>query len=399
MNTTRILGRLLAMSSDEVMGMVSPRTIADIKREDPTPKILAFVIGQEGEAQPKVAGIGATLQRWYRSAIEALTSKLGLGAPVYNGHPAKGPDAKPSDYANRQPIGEVVGKLFKRVGDAMSSIAAVYIYPQFQDIPFDVASIEAIVRVPDNSREFDVQEADIKEINGIALSNSAIDKPAFAGATLIAQLQAFAETNRQGGEKTMTLEEIRKAIQEGKHKPSDLFQIAELTSDPFMREHVEEKINNAKGYDIRKRQELETKVATLEAEKKTLQDSLASHKSSSLKVQAREQFEAVLKERPALEKDERLAKYVRKQFEKSFTPTEEAKLKEDLNKFMDTAVAEGQELFGEPGKSGTKGGGNTTPQNKGNASGGGTDGKGGNANAGGDDLIPDISDKSLLPKD
>lgn len=399
MNTTRILGRLLAMSSDEVMGMVSPRTIADIKREDPTPKILAFVIGQEGEAQPKVAGIGATLQRWYRSAIEALTSKLGLGAPVYNGHPAKGPDAKPSDYANRQPIGEVVGKLFKRVGDVMSSIAAVYIYPQYQDIPFDVASIEAIVRVPENSREFDVQEADIQEINGIALSYSAIDTPAFAGATLIAQLQAFAETNRQGGEKTMTLEEIRKAIQEGKHKPSDLFQIAELTSDPFMREHVEEKINNAKGYDIRKRQDLETKVATLEAEKKTLQDSLASHKSSSLKVQAREQFEAVLKERPALEKDERLAKYVRRQFEKSFTPTEEAKLKEELNKFMDAAVAEGQELIGEPGKPGDKSKGKTTPAN-GKTSGDGKDGKDGDAgDDGGDGSLLDPKNNDLIPQD
>jgi hypothetical protein len=197
----------------------------------------------------------------------------------------------------------------------------------------------------------------------------------------------------------MTLEDLRKAIQEGKFLPSDIFAASQLISDPSIKEHVEEKINGAKGYDIRRRQEMEQQIETLTKEKKALQDELASSKTSVIKVQAREQFEAVLKERPALEKDERLSKYVRKQFEKSFTPTEEAKLKEDLNKFMDTAVAEGQELFGEPGKTGTKGGGNTTPQNKGNASGGGTDGKGGNANAGGDDSLPDISDKSLLPKD
>ena len=59
MNTTRILGRLMAMSSDEVMGMVSPRTIADIKREDPTPKILAFVIGQEGAVGSRQTDYGA----------------------------------------------------------------------------------------------------------------------------------------------------------------------------------------------------------------------------------------------------------------------------------------------------------------------------------------------------
>ena len=57
----------------------------------------------------------------------------------------------------------------------------------------------------------------------------------------------------------MTLEEIHKAIQEGGHKPSDLFPMATLTSDPYVKEHVEEKINNAKGYDIRKRQDLETR--------------------------------------------------------------------------------------------------------------------------------------------
>lgn len=199
----------------------------------------------------------------------------------------------------------------------------------------------------------------------------------------------------------MTLDDVRKLIQEGKHKPSDLFQISELTSDPFIREHVEEKINNAKGYDIRKRQELETKVTTLEAEKKTLQDELASHRSSSLKIQAREQFETVLKERPALEKDGRLTKYVRRQFERAFTPPAEAdKLKDELNKFLDTAVAEGQELFGEPGRPGETSSGNPTPQNKGGASAGG--GGGSNGDAGGNDgdgPFKDVRDKSLIPRD
>ena len=157
-------------------------------------------------------------------------------------------------------------------------------------------------------------------------------------------------------------------------------------------------MNNAKVYGIRKGQELETKVATLEADKKTLQDSLASHKSISLKVQAREQFEAVLKERPALEKDGPLVKFIRMRFEESFTPTEEAKLKTDLNTFIDAAVVKGTELFGEPGKPGDKSKGNTTPAN-GKTSGGDKGKESGAADDGGEGSLPDISDKSLLPKD
>lgn len=160
----------------------------------------------------------------------------------------------------------------------------------------------------------------------------------------------------------MTLEEIRTAIQEGKFGPSDVFAPTALTSDPFIKEHVEEKINNAKGYQIRKLQEAEAKTATLETEKKALQDELASSKTSVLKTRAKETFEAVLTERPKLKEDERLSKFVRKQFEKGFTPADEAKLKDDLNKFVDTQVSEYQDLFGEtkggkPEGGGSKGGG------------------------------------------
>lgn len=145
----------------------------------------------------------------------------------------------------------------------------------------------------------------------------------------------------------LTLAEIRTAVQEGKHKPSDIFDLNVLTSDPYVKEHVGEKIDNAKGYDIRKRQDLETKVTTLEAEKKALQDELASSKTSVLKTRAREVFDAVLAERPKLKEDARLSKFVRKQFEKGFTPKEEAKLKDELNTFVDAQVSEFSEVMGD----------------------------------------------------
>jgi hypothetical protein len=345
----KILARVLAMADAEVLGLISPRVIRDIKREDPAPVFKAFIVGQEGESRPNIVGVGATVQRWFQSAIEKLTEKLGLGLPVYHNHTPTNTDR------NRPAIGEVVGKALKNIEGSLSSVVVAYIFPQYRGLPLDVASIEAGVMVPQDSREFDVKDVDIQDVTGIALGNSQTDKPAFPGATLLAQLQAFAEkSDPKGGNEKMTLDEIKKAIQEGKYNPSDVFAPTVLTSDPFIREHVEEKINNAKGYDIRKRQELETKAAALEAEKKALQDELASSRTSVLKTKAKETFETVLIERPKLKGDERLTRFVRKQFEKSFAPTDEAKLKDELNKFVDGQVVEFQELFGEPGKGGGK---------------------------------------------
>jgi hypothetical protein len=387
---TKIIARLLAMSQDEMMGMVCPRTIRDIKLTDPTPKLLALVVGHEGDATPNKVGIGQVLTRWYRSAIEAMTSKLALGTFAYHGH------AGTNSEKNRAPVGEVIGKLTKKIGDVISSIIVAYIYPQFRDLPFDVASIEATVSVPPDSKSFDVQDVDVQAITGIALGNSRIDTPAFPGATLLAQLQAFAGNQRTagGGEMNLTLDEVKAAILEGKWKPSEVFEPKVLAEDPFIVGHVKEEKGNE--YYARKRNQVEfdEKIKTLEAEKKTLQDQIQGQAQAALKVKARESFDAVLAERPKLKEDERFSKFIRKQFDKSFTPTEEAKLKDDLNKFVDGQVGEFTELFGEPGKPGDKGG---KPEGKTQTAAGGNGS--GRADAGAADSLLNPKNNELIPQD
>ena len=69
---------------------------------------------------------GSTIQRWFRSAIEALTDRLPLGIPAYHDH---GPTNSPE---GRQPIGEIIGKALRHVEGMLSSIAVAYIYPRFR---------------------------------------------------------------------------------------------------------------------------------------------------------------------------------------------------------------------------------------------------------------------------
>lgn len=339
----KILARVLAMADSEVLGLISPRTIKDIKREDPNPIFKVFRVGQEGESRPHIVGIGATVQRWFQSAIEKLTEKLGLGIPVYHNH------APTNSGENRQAIGEIVGKALKNIEGSMSSIAVAYIYPQFKDLPLDVASIEAGVMVPQDSREFDVRDLDISEVTGIALGNSAMNKPAFPGATLLAQLQAFAGNQDQSnkGSGKMTLEDLRKAIQEGRFTPSQVFEAEDLTSDPVVRAHVKQEVAGEYAHRRRTDDAFDKARAEWEKKEKDLQGKIDIHSKAALKTKARETFDAILAERPKLKEDARLVKFIQKGFDKSFAPTDEAQVKAELNKFVDDQVTEFTELMGD----------------------------------------------------
>lgn len=340
----KFLVKLRAMSETEVLDMVPPRVYASIKAEDHHPVFKAFVVGQEGEAKPRLVGIGTVVQRWFKTAIQALSEKLRIGTPVFNLH------APTNEHDGRTPIGEVVGKAIRKIEDAISAVAVVYIRPEYQDLKLDVASVEADVMVPTDSRSQEVEDVDVMDVTGIALGNSAINTPAFAGATLLATLQAFAEPKRTQGGSAMTLEDIKKAIQELKARPSDVFEGAALVKDPFIIEHVKEEKGSE--YYARKRNqtEFEEEKKKLTDKIKSLEDQISVGQKATLKTKAASTLETILKSRPKLAADEKFSKYLRKVYEKDFTPGEEAALEKDINKFIDAQVDEYKDLVGEPGK-------------------------------------------------
>ena len=371
------------MAEDELLGMISPRAIRDIKREDPTPIFKAFIVGQEGEARPKVLGLGATVQRWYYSAIEKLTEKLALGTPAYHNHAAdNGP-------AGRQPIGEIVGKAFKKLGEVASSIAVAYIYPPFRDLSLDIASIEADILAPSaDVKDFAVRDLDVLGVSGIAFGNSALNTPAFPGATLLAQVQAFAEQSvsiQGGNEKMLTAEQIKAAIAEAKLKPSDLFGSRELSADPLVSEFVDEKTHDLRGFQIRKLKDADDKVASLSKENEELKGKMKTFESKETKGRAREVYDAAIAERPKVKGDDRLLKFLNDNYERGFNPPDDAgKLKDEINKFLDERVQKFEEIVGKPAG--------------GNGAGSGSSGSGAAGGAGGGTNSADASENLQDPK-
>jgi len=342
-----IQAKIRAMAEADVLKLVPDRVIRDIKREDQHPHFKAFVVSHEGIATPNIIGVGKTIQNWFASAVKSLAMKLNIGTKVFSGHEENNDH---NDY--RKTVGEVIGKGLEMINGLLSTVAVTYIYPQFKDDNFDIASIEADIMIPKDEREFEINEPDVLGVTGIAVGDSKIEKPAFPGATLQVALQAFAEKTPKGEHK-MTLEEIKSAVQEGKFKPSEVFNMKDLTADPLVTEHVEEKTNNLRGYNIRKIADAEAKVEKLEAENKDLKGKADEFAKHTLRETGREVFTTILKERK-IDGDKKFDRYIQKMYDKAFTPTEETALKQDVNTFVDKQMDEYKDLFGEAVKVGEK---------------------------------------------
>lgn len=192
----KFIAKLQQMAASEIMDIVPNDIYEEIKQKDAHPLFQAYVVGHEGEATGQMVGVGKKVLNWFSSAINKLWKKMKYGTKVFHGHNID------SSHEGRQSIGEVVGKTIKTIQSKVNAIAITYIYPEYRDLSFDVASIEADVNInPDDS----VHDVDVGDITGIALGNSAVEKPGFAGATLLSQIQAFANESKVTDERKWQL--------------------------------------------------------------------------------------------------------------------------------------------------------------------------------------------------
>jgi predicted transcriptional regulator len=125
------------MASDEIMQYIPPATLEKIQASDEHPLYRAYIIGEEGNATPRIVGEGSRVLNWMRSAISAMVSKLQFGTKIFFNH------GETNEHQGRTVVGELVGKALEYVKGKMQAIAIAYIYPDQRDKPADAASIEA----------------------------------------------------------------------------------------------------------------------------------------------------------------------------------------------------------------------------------------------------------------
>jgi len=330
----RIQCRLRMMAASEIAQMIPPARLREIKLNDPRPVFKAFVVGHEGEARGVMLGVGNIVKRWYRSAIEKLHEKIAAGLQLFHGHAAS------NDTVGRTAIGEVVGKKAMQIGTRLSSVVACYIYPDFHHLPLDVASIEADVEL-EQDKKSGLFVADVSQVTGIALGNSAIDTPGFEGATLLGQLQAFAKTKKIGDElMDITIEDVKSFLKAEKVQPSDVFGVDVITSDPAVKGYVETETRRAVAGDYahRKRTEEGFDKTREEFEKRaTASEALVSQlRLDAAKGQVGGLFAKQAAERKLTDQQ---AKFVQARLAR-FTPQKVEEVGKEFNFYLDAEIDE-----------------------------------------------------------
>lgn len=332
----RFRAQLQEMASTEILSMIPPYFIEDVKRRDPKPLFKAFIVGQEGEAEGSFLGIGKVVKTWFKDAIGKLSRKIYPGMSIFSGHARD-----TNEHEGRMQIGQVAGSRTKTVDGKFSAMIAAYIFPEYKTMPFDVASIEADINVDNMSG--DVHAVHVDEITGIALGNSKIDKPGFPGATLLGQLQAFATGQSQaikGGGYMPSIDEIKKFVAEEGISPSEIFGRDALIDDPAVKGYVDEreKIASSGEYAHRKRTDdkFDSEKKKWEEEREQKDEEIKTLKTKEAQRNAKELIEKKVKERKL---DDKQKKFIESK-QNDFLPEDLDAVEKEVDKFLDARVEE-----------------------------------------------------------
>ena len=334
---------LQAMADSDVYDLIPAKKWMEIKKRDQHPLFKAYVVGQEGFFSPKIVGKGTQLMNWVDSTIRHVVDKLKMGTKVFIDHNLD------SSHVGRQSVGEVVGKGIDWIDDKISALAVVYLKPDFRDLNLDVASIEAQAEVLDQG--LGIPNVLIDDITGIALGDSRIHKPAFPGATLQGELQAFMDKYTIQGGDTMDLDQIKQLIKSGGHRPSDVFGLDELTKDPIVVSFIDTTTQSLKTKltgEYIQRQDLKDKTGNekTEAEKahdkevKELNEKLTKQGQEIAKSKVPEMFKAESKRRKLTERQLENIEADLKQF----TPEDPEKIEIEFPKWLDDQVTREAEM-------------------------------------------------------
>ncbi|MFA5377903.1 MAG: hypothetical protein WC455_19290 [Dehalococcoidia bacterium] len=342
----RFQAKLRCMANNEIAAMVGARKIAEIKRSDPNPLFKAFIVGHEGEAKGNMIGVGNIVKRWFQSMVRKLYNKIAEGLEIFNGHSE---DSNAHD--GRIPIGRVVAKKLIDDWRGLSVVAVCYIFPEYRHLNLDVASIEADVSY-DYEPGGNLVVTDVDEVTAIALGNSAVNVPGFAGATLLGQLQAFAKSNIRENDDMgkPTAGEIRQMIREANLQPSDLFTSDDFTADPALSERRAEKNtgNESLHFEIRKLEralvEAERQRDALKTENTTLGEKVKAHEATIAQTTAqtaksRATGELFEREKTERKLDDRQTKFIQARLAR-FTPSKPEDVEKEFKSYLDGEIDE-----------------------------------------------------------
>lgn len=328
----KITATLLHMAENEIKAMIPPYLFDDIKRRDPKPLFKVFVVGHEGKAETIWQGVGKVVKTWYADAIGKLSRKIWPGMKIFHNHTG-------ADDPEREPIGEVAGSRTKTIKDKFSAIMVAYIYPEYKGLTLNVASIEADVVMDTSNINSDVRAPDLDNVEAVALGDGEVNRPGFEDATLLGQLQAFAEDkNKNEGDEKLELKEVKKFLKDEGIDPSEVFSKTQLIEDPVVDKHVVLKEKEAGTGEHKHRERTDKKFDEAreewETKDKEKDKEIATLKKDGAKTTAADLIAKKITERKLTEKQ---AEYLKDRVG-TFEVDDPDKVEKEVDDFMDSGL-------------------------------------------------------------
>lgn len=257
----------LSLHPQEIKNHIPLNVLAEIKNKNSNPYFRAYSIMQDGIAKPRIIGESNVLPtKWSRKIVESLKKIVKRGVQFFIGH------NDDNSIENRKSVGEVISNFQKKIGNKLHNIVIGYFPDKISADQYDVCSIEGNILAQDYDDYSIVKQ--VKNITGIALGNSAYDKPAFPGAVYLGSIQAFDDDNddspslekNKSEEITMTFEEIKQAVKDKNIFPAQLY-----TEDDLKQDRTFGKLFDQIEVVSQQKTEFETQLEAKENEIKKLQ--------------------------------------------------------------------------------------------------------------------------------
>jgi hypothetical protein len=291
----QIESTLSLMSAAEVQAMVPKEVIDKIKTFDPHPVFAAMTVGYEGESTGKLYAARGEKAVWYKQlwplkAVKQLVQALKHEIPIYGDRH----DLEQVSY--RQEIGRVVAATAKQIGKVTHAMAIAYMTDKvaigkLNQGEYNACSMEAkcIFTEAENALRWIVEA--VKEVTGVVIFNGEKIAPGFKNASIHAVIAAMsAEDNdddedvdasdkgkkrRKETRMEITLEDVKKFIEDKKLSPSQLFSTQTLLAEP----KVVDAIDNEKKVAVADK---DKKIGELEKENAGYKKRDANAKAASL---------------------------------------------------------------------------------------------------------------------
>jgi hypothetical protein len=225
--------QISAFTHNEILKIVGESLLQEIKAKDPHPYFKAYVVAHEGTSNPRIIGETARPITWTRKAIQSIRQVLSRGIKFFSGH------GTTNSHEGRVALGEVVANTEMVIDGKLSTVVIGYYPPEHREEVknYDVCSQESVWSFIESAGKLFADS--LQEMTGIALANSSVEAPAFAGAKTIGFVQAFDQDNenqpkanaKEMPKMEITFKDVQNYIRDHNVWPWQVFSIEQMKSD------------------------------------------------------------------------------------------------------------------------------------------------------------------------